>query len=171
MVIFIRQAATIAPDDLDQLGPVLKPLSSPPSRLIGRRYLNDSPGVDSMGIWECSPGHWRRTVMQEEFAHFITGSARFTPDDGEPIDVRAGDTIWFPANSNGVWDIIEHVRKVYVIIDRPSFAKRCKARAKAILAAWGFAKPAPSDGPYQSKPTTADGSLPVQTQDAAACVR
>jgi uncharacterized cupin superfamily protein len=143
MAILIPQAAAIPKAELDQLGPVKIPLGSPIALLVGRKYLNDVPGIDSMGIWECSPGRWQRTIMEEEFAHFITGSARFIPEDGTAIDIRAGDTIWFPANSGGIWEISEDVRKVYVIIDRPSLFKRFKTGLKRIMAAWGFGKPAP----------------------------
>jgi uncharacterized cupin superfamily protein len=116
MSIIIRQAADIPTAQLDKLGPVNIPLSSPPAELAGRKYLIDRPGARMMGVWECSPGRWQRTIMQEEFAHFIEGSARFLPDDGEPIDIRAGDTIWFPPNTRGVWEISENVRKVYIIL-------------------------------------------------------
>lgn len=133
MVIFISQAANIRDEDLDELGPVKKPLSSPAAQLIGRRYIDEADGIDSMGIWECSPGLWQRTIMQEEFAHFITGSATFIPDGGEPIEIKAGDTVWFPANSCGVWDIKEQVRKVYVVIERPSLFKRLKSWIKSFF--------------------------------------
>jgi hypothetical protein len=89
-----------------------------------------------MGIWECSPGRWQRTIMQEEFAHFVKGSARFIPAGGEPIDIRVGDTIWFPANSAGVWEITEDVRKVYVIIDRPTVWSKLKLSLKTIFRRW-----------------------------------
>ena len=146
MAILIPQAATIRKEDLDQLGPVKIPLSSPPALLIGKKYLDEIPGIDSMGIWECSPGRWQRTIMEEEFAHFITGSARFIPDDGDPIDIRAGDTIWFPLNSRGIWEIHEDVRKVYVIIDRPSVLKKMKALLRKFLRISGFGASAPSNG-------------------------
>ena len=120
-------------DELDLLGPVKMPLTSPPSMLVGRKYIDDAPGIDSMGIWECSPGRWQRTIMEEEFAHFITGSARFIPEAGEPIDIRAGDSIWFPANSRGVWEISEDVRKVYVIIERPNLMQRIKFAIKHVF--------------------------------------
>jgi uncharacterized cupin superfamily protein len=150
MAILIPQAATIRKEDLDPLGPVKKPLNAPAARLIGRKYLDEAPGIDSMGIWECSPGRWRRTIMEEEFAHFIAGSARFLPDDGEPIEIRAGDTIWFPANSRGVWEIEEDVRKVYVVIDRPGILKRLKARIKRLLAMWGIRKSPPTTQPSKT---------------------
>src|SRR6185295_10686584 len=98
MAIVISQPASIPVDKLDQLGPVQKPLSTPVSQLIGRKYIDEADGIDCMGIWECSPGIWERTIMQEEFAHFISGSATFIPEDGEPIVLKAGDTIWFPKN-------------------------------------------------------------------------
>src|ERR1700749_823078 len=126
MTVIISQAPSMRKCELDPLGPVKMPLSSPPSMLTGRKYIDEAPGIDSMGIWECSPGRWQRTIMEEEFAHFIKGSARFIPTEGEPIDIRAGDTIWFPANSGGIWEISEDVRKVYVIIDRPSIWKKLK---------------------------------------------
>lgn len=136
MAILISQPADIPNHELDQLGPVKVPLSWPAAALIGRKYIDEIPGIDSMGIWECSPGRWQRTIMQEEFAHFLTGSARFIPTDGEPIDVRAGDSIWFPKNSAGVWEIHENVRKVYVIIDRPTLWSSAKAHAKRLLRQW-----------------------------------
>jgi uncharacterized protein len=133
MVIHISQAAKMRGEELDELGPVKKPLSEPASRLIGRKYIDESNGVDCMGIWECSPGRWQRTIMQEEFAHFLSGSATFHPDMGEPIDIKAGDTVWFPRNTSGVWEIKEDVRKVYVVIDRPSAWRRFRNWMRSLL--------------------------------------
>src|SRR5437762_7902957 len=138
MAIVISQAASMAKEDLDPLGPVKIALSSPVSMLTGRKYLENVPGIDGMGIWECSPGRWQRTIMEEEFAHFIKGSARFVPEVGEPILLRAGDTIWFPANSRGIWEIEEDVRKVYVIIDHPNLFKCFKLWVKERIACFGM---------------------------------
>ena len=153
MVILIRQAAGIPKADLDKLGPVKKPLSEPAAALTGRKYIDETPGIDSMGIWECSPGRWRRTIMQEEFAHFIKGGARFIPDEGEPLDIRAGDTIWFPANSTGIWEIEEDVRKVYVIIDRPTLWHEFKLFFKSILKRWLGVQSAPARVQKTTRPT------------------
>ncbi|HEY1961060.1 MAG TPA: cupin domain-containing protein [Rhizomicrobium sp.] len=133
MAIIIRQPAAIAGHELDQLGPVKEPLSFPPSILIGKKFIDEIPGIDSMGIWECSPGRWQRTIVQEEFAHFIKGSARFIPEDGEPLDIHAGDSIWFPENTLGVWEITEDVRKVYVVIARPTAWTRFKSALKTVV--------------------------------------
>src|SRR5690348_9499538 len=141
MTILISQPATIRKEDLDQLGPVKKPLDGPTARLVGKKFIDDMPGIDSMGIWECSPGRWQRTIMQEEFAHFLTGSATFIPTNGTPIEIKAGDSIWFPKNSSGIWDIKEDVRKVYVVIDRPNAWKKFKAWIKSLLSISGVRAP------------------------------
>src|SRR5436305_1361389 len=104
MIIHIPQAAAIPNEQLGQLGPVKTPLSWPAAELTGRKYIDEISGIDSMGIWECSPGRWQRTIAQKEFAHFLKGRARFIPECGDPIDIRAGDSIWFPANTSGVWE-------------------------------------------------------------------
>ena len=143
MAILIRQAARIPQRGLDDLGPVEVPLSSPPSRLLGKKFNVDRPGVRVMGIWECSPGRWQRTIMDEEFAHFISGSARFIPEVGEPIDIHAGDAIWFPPNSRGVWEITETVRKVYVVIYRRSLLRSLRNRVAGILWSLGLRKGLP----------------------------
>jgi uncharacterized cupin superfamily protein len=143
MAIVIRQAAEIPTTELDRIGPVEIPLTSPPSELLGKKHLVAGPDVRLVGVWECSPGRWQRTVMDEEFAHFVSGRARFVPDAGEPFEIFAGDTIWFPPNTRGIWEIEERVRKVYVIFYRRSLVRilvgtihsllsACRARAGAI---------------------------------------
>jgi len=141
MTILISQPAALRREDLEQLGPVKKPLDGPVARLLGKKLIDDMPGIDSMGIWECSPGRWQRTIMQEEFAHFLTGSAIFIPTEGDPIEIKAGDSIWFPANSCGVWHIKEDCRKVYVVIDRPNAWKKFKAWIKSLLSIRGARDP------------------------------
>lgn len=68
------------------------------------------------GIWECTPGRWRRQVTQQEFCHFIQGRCTFTPDGGEPLLIEAGDALMMPANCTGVWDVYETVRKTFVLM-------------------------------------------------------
>jgi len=69
----------------------------------------------SSGIWECTPGCFRRGVAQAEFSYFIEGAGSFRVDGGDTIEFRAGDTIYFPPDTQGEWDIRETVRKAYVI--------------------------------------------------------
>lgn len=34
---------------------------------------------------------------------------------GDPIEINAGDVLFFPENSKGIWEIIETVRKAYLM--------------------------------------------------------
>ena len=140
MTVLVSQAASLSRPELDALGPVPIPLSTPAPQLFGRRVLDESAmrqgecrATAAMGIWECSRGRWQRTIMKEEFAHVLAGRARFFPEQGPPIEIRAGDSFWFPANTKGVWEIQEDLRKVYVLLDEPGFAKKATARARATL--------------------------------------
>ncbi len=69
------------------------------------------------GMWECTPGVFRRQIAKREFSHFITGHCFFTPDGGDPVEIRAGDSAYFPANCDGLWDVRETISKTYVIVD------------------------------------------------------
>lgn len=94
--------------------PVALPLGEPVAMVTSEGIERDD-GVEA-GIWECSPGRWRRQIVQQEFCHFIAGRCTFTPDDGEPIEIRAGDAVVFPANTLGIWDVQETVRKTYLLV-------------------------------------------------------
>lgn len=69
----------------------------------------------SVGVWESSPGVFRRFLTNREFSHIISGWCVFIPDDGEPVELRAGDAVLFPENCQGIWDIKETLRKTYVL--------------------------------------------------------
>lgn len=77
---------------------------------------NTATPLGNAGIWECSPGRFRRQVPQAEFSYIIAGSGSFTPDGGETVAFGAGDSLWFAPDTQGEWDIRETVRKAYLII-------------------------------------------------------
>lgn len=87
---------------------------SEPASLVRLAATGNLP-VGDAGIWECTPGRFRRQVPQAEYSYFIAGHGSFTADGGEPVEFGAGDAIYFPANSEGEWDIRETVRKAFVI--------------------------------------------------------
>ncbi|MCU1717892.1 cupin domain-containing protein [Pseudomonas sp. 5P_3.1_Bac2] len=94
--------------------PVAVPLGEPVAITSGQG-IEHADGV-AAGVWECTPGRWRRQIAQQEFCHFISGRCTFTPDGGEPITINPGDALLFPANTFGIWDIQETVRKTYVLL-------------------------------------------------------
>lgn len=99
---------------LEDSNPVAIPLGEPLA-VTSTTSVERSDGVET-GVWECTPGRWRRQIVQQEFCHFVAGRCTFTPDGGEPIEIRAGDALMMPANTTGIWDIQETVRKTYVLI-------------------------------------------------------
>ncbi len=114
----IRLAApeSLPTEQLQDWGPAKVPVGALIAHIRSSEQTSSDGGRDRVGVWECTPGSWRRQVMEREFAHFLSGRARFIPDDGEPFEIRAGDAVWFPADTTGTWEIIETLRKSYVII-------------------------------------------------------
>ena len=41
----------------------------------------------------------------------------FLPENVDPIEIKGGDVLFFPENSKGTWEVIETVRKAYLIYD------------------------------------------------------
>jgi uncharacterized protein len=99
---------------LEDSNPVAVPLGEPVA-VTSTTSVERSDGVET-GVWECTPGRWRRQIVQQEFCHFVAGRCTFIPDGGDPIEIRAGDALMMPANTTGIWDIQETVRKTYVLI-------------------------------------------------------
>ncbi len=95
--------------------PARLPIGSPVALQRTAQHQEAAAVGASAGVWESSPGVFRRHLKQREFSHIVSGWCVFTPDGGEPIELRAGDAVLFPANLQGVWDIRETLRKTYVL--------------------------------------------------------
>jgi hypothetical protein len=109
--VLIPNAATIK---LAEVGPVSVPIGEPIAQLKCFEAFEDQERKVEAGVWECSPGVWRRQVLQAELCHFISGHAFFTPDEGDKFEIKAGDAVFFPPNSRGIWDVRQTIRKTYV---------------------------------------------------------
>jgi uncharacterized cupin superfamily protein len=105
------------PDErLTDRGPAIAPLGDVVSRLSSLRLAEDREASREIGIWECTPGRWPRQQMAAEFTVFLSGHCRFEPENGAEVEIKPGDVLYFPANTKGIWDITETVRKVYMIM-------------------------------------------------------
>ena len=109
----LAQCGRIPSSELEDWGPVPEPIGEPVSHLSGK-VISENKDNSEAGIWECTPGKWTRLVMDAEMSTFLTGKAIFHPEEGEPIIIDAGDTLYFDANSKGTWEVIETVRKAYL---------------------------------------------------------
>lgn len=94
-------------------------VSGNPTRTTWNHYESD--GVSS-GLWDCEPGAWRIAFAEgkDEFFHVISGRIRITDAHGTSREFGPGDACVIPAGFTGIFEVLEHVRKHYVIIDRAS---------------------------------------------------
>jgi len=114
-IIKVSDAANIPSGELEDWG-IPKTIGEPICKLRGL-FLSENEDGSEGGIWECTPGKFIREVMQAELVTFLSGHCIFHPEDGEPVEIRRGDVLFFPENSRGTWEIIETVRKAYLIYD------------------------------------------------------
>ena len=72
------------------------------------------------GIWSCEIGAWRIrfSPTRDEFFTVMQGLVRLHAEDGESFDVAAGDAAVIPAGFTGVFEVVEPVRKYYVLLER-----------------------------------------------------
>ncbi|AOK63478.1 cupin domain-containing protein [Burkholderia ubonensis] len=103
-------------DGLVASGAVARPLSQPACETLSLEVPIEGAGANRSGLWECTPGRFERQLANAEVMHILSGACTFTPAGEAPREIRAGDTLFFPANTVGVWDIRETLRKVYVVM-------------------------------------------------------
>ncbi|EQB32184.1 cupin domain-containing protein [Sphingobium ummariense] len=118
----IKFMARQAFDALGEGKPVPEPLGVPVSHVRSMSQPSSSAAGTRCGVWECTPGRWRRQITQAEFCHFLEGDCTFEPEDGEPVVINGGDVIYFPENSLGVWDVRETCRKIFILFDESATA-------------------------------------------------
>lgn len=111
----LKQPAGVAGDDLVDWGPVAKPLGETVSHTSGRLLHRDEDGGNEAGLWVCTPGVWRCEVERDEFCHFLDGRCVYTDDEGQRLEIEGGDAAFFPAGWSGTCEVLETVRKTYLI--------------------------------------------------------
>ncbi|QIE26901.1 hypothetical protein SBC1_38230 (plasmid) [Caballeronia sp. SBC1] len=108
----IKQSVSL--QNLEDWGTAGLPGTTPLKVSGVQRVIKGSEAIDT-GIFECTEGTYRRSVKQAEVMHFLAGRGRFTPDGEDTIHFTSGDTLFFEANTEGLWEVEEAMRKVYVI--------------------------------------------------------
>ena len=114
MIRMLKNPAGTASAALENWGDVKEPLGGILSKLRG--ITGNTGDEPDFGIWECSPGKWRRQVKSAEFTYFMSGRCTFTADDGQVVEIVAGDASYWPANTMGIWEVHETVRKAYILL-------------------------------------------------------
>ncbi|KAK3283739.1 hypothetical protein CYMTET_8578 [Cymbomonas tetramitiformis] len=73
----------------------------------------DLKGVRSWSIWSCEPSEFPWSYGQAETCFLLEGDVIVTPDGGEPVAIKAGDLVTFPAGMSCTWEVIQRVEKHY----------------------------------------------------------
>ncbi len=108
-------ASTELHADLEDWGPREGADSGHP-RMSGRIFYEGN-GIQ-VGVWECTPGGWAiHDRPDHETVQILAGRARLTDSDGTSVELTQGDVLTLPKGWSGRWDIVETVRKLYVIAD------------------------------------------------------
>jgi uncharacterized cupin superfamily protein len=78
--------------------------------------VEESPdGKLFAGIWEATPGKWRVIYDEWEFFKIESGVSIVTEDGGEPVTLKAGDSLVLRPGFKGTWEVVQTTRKAYVI--------------------------------------------------------
>jgi uncharacterized cupin superfamily protein len=76
-------------------------------------------GKLAAGQWEATPGKWRIAYAEWEYIVMLSGRCIVTGDDGERIEAGPGDTFVIEPGFTGTWEVLETMRKHWVIEDKP----------------------------------------------------
>ncbi len=92
-------------------------VSGNPLRTTWTHYQN---GVLDCGIWACERGSWRIAFAddKDEFFCVIEGRVRLHDEAGLVAEFGPGEAAVIPAGFRGMFEVVEPVRKYYVIVDR-----------------------------------------------------
>ena len=68
------------------------------------------------GTWECAPGKLQLDLDVTEFCHLLKCHWVLTSESGQVTEIRAGDSWIFPRGWKGTSQVVETIRKVYLIV-------------------------------------------------------
>jgi uncharacterized cupin superfamily protein len=85
------------------------------------QHFAAAAGDMTAGVWACEPGAWNIAFPagKDEFFCIIDGRIRITDESGRATLFGPGDAGVIPAGFAGCFEVIEAVRKHYVVVERP----------------------------------------------------
>lgn len=112
--VIIQRYNSLAPQYLQPLG--VRADAEHGSPMVASETFLDN-GHMGVGVWTCTPGSFpiSNPTTSEAF-HILEGVFFLTNEDGTSQRCVAGDTILLPKGWSGRWDIIETVKKVWVVV-------------------------------------------------------
>jgi len=70
-------------------------------------------GVFAWPVWEKEVSTFPWEYAAEEVCYLLAGEVVVTPEGGEPVTLRPGDLVTFPAGMRCTWEVRTPVRKHY----------------------------------------------------------
>ncbi|TAD73232.1 MAG: DUF861 domain-containing protein [Oscillatoriales cyanobacterium] len=74
-------------------------------------------GVTTWPIWTKEVSEFPWTYDSAETCYILEGEVTVTPKGGEPVTIRKGDLVTFPAGLSCTWNITQAIRKHYQFDD------------------------------------------------------
>lgn len=68
-----------------------------------------------MMLWECGATHFKWRYAKDEFAIILSGDVFITEGSAPERHFGPSDVVFFPAGSEVVWRVPDHIRKVAVL--------------------------------------------------------
>lgn len=87
-----------------------------PKRLTQSLY--DHPNMNC-GIWQCEVGAWNIQFAdnKQEFFQIIEGVVRLHDANGQSLEIKAGEAGIIPPSFIGTFEVIETVKKYFVVVE------------------------------------------------------
>jgi len=73
----------------------------------------DVIGAYDWPVWSGEESTFPWTYDQQETCYLLEGRVIVTPKGGEPVEIKRGDLVTFPAGMSCTWEILEAVKKHY----------------------------------------------------------
>jgi len=70
-------------------------------------------GVFDWPLWEKEVSSFPWEYSDTESCYILQGEVTVTPKDGQPVNIKPGDFVVFPAGMQCQWDIKTPIRKHY----------------------------------------------------------
>ncbi|MEH6824638.1 MAG: cupin domain-containing protein [Motiliproteus sp.] len=87
-----------------------------PEQTLWNQFQDASEQMLS-GIWDCTEGKWSADYStKSEFCHILSGKVVLTDETGNASTFATGDSFVIPSGFVGTWEVLEAVRKLYVIV-------------------------------------------------------
>ena len=107
--------------DIGSIGDLLGSMVSDPEQPEGVgghwRYAALGDGALESGVWEATVATWHEDDYPvDEVCVMLSGHLRLTETDDEAHDLREGDVFYLARGWAGTWEVVDDMRKFYVVL-------------------------------------------------------